>query len=218
MLFTTRTDDFESEKERNVYYKYFAGYFFNELVPDVDSRVKAFCSLLSNCTRGGKQALAVPIELTPAGVHVSFDNYEYQFSDVEADRGEFADIFIHDRSTRVLVLIEAKVHTDWKYDKDIDSNEERIGHIEEEMAGTQFVPCLLVTRKKWEACKRHDSPEHSNYLRMIDADYCRTRVILWEELLAITNNARVEAYLEYQLARPRGGFRYSFEDDWFVRQ
>jgi hypothetical protein len=32
MLFDTGPEAFESEKERNCYYKFFCGYFFNELV------------------------------------------------------------------------------------------------------------------------------------------------------------------------------------------
>ena len=42
MLFEPKLDIIESEKERNLYYKFFAGYFFNELVPIYEQRVTNF--------------------------------------------------------------------------------------------------------------------------------------------------------------------------------
>jgi len=217
MLFTTRNDDFESEKERNLYYKFFAGYFFNELIPDAGSRLASFCTLLTNCTRGGKSISTKPIELTLEGTHVSFDNHGYLFRGIGTDRGEFADIFIHDRSKRVLIPIEAKVHSNWSYEKDILSNEKRLGLIEKEMSDIKIIPCLLVTSTKWEASSRQESNEHSNYQKMMESEDCRTRVIFWEELLDITTDDCVRVFVENQLARPKTGFDFTFHDNWFER-
>jgi hypothetical protein len=47
MLFETAEDAFESEKERNLYFRYFAGYFFDELVPSFGSRLATFCELVN---------------------------------------------------------------------------------------------------------------------------------------------------------------------------
>ena len=142
MLFSIRNDDFESEKERNLYYKFFAGYFLNEHVQGLEMRLQAFCDLLSNCSRGGKNISQEPITLTPECAHVSFDNHGYLFSGLGTDRGEFADILVHDRSTSVVIPIEAKVHSNWSYEKDVISNERRLRLIEREMPSARFFFCF----------------------------------------------------------------------------
>ena len=218
MLFSIRNDDFESEKERNLYYKFFAGYFLNEHVQGLEMRLQAFCDLLSNCSRGGKNISQEPITLTPECAHVSFDNHGYLCSGLGTDRGEFADILVHDRSTSVVIPIEAKVHSNWSYEKDVISNERRLRLIEREMPSARFFPCLLLTEGKWSACTNQKSKEYSNYRQLIEANDCRTRVILWEELLDLASNDQVVAYVRGQLARPREGFGYGFEDGWFVRR
>ncbi len=218
MLFTTRHDDFESEKERNLYYKFFAGYFFNELIPNYEDRLKAFCSLLNTCTRRGKAASDKLVELTPSDTHISFDNHGYLFFGLGTDRGEFADILIHDRATNVLIPIEAKVHSNWSYEKDIISNERRLSLIESKMEGITVIPCLLVTKGKWETCVLQSSKEYSNFKRFSEAQDCRTRVIFWEELMEITSDVHVRSYVENQLTRPYEGFGYGFENNWFVRK
>ena len=139
-----------------------------------------------------------------------------EFSDLGTDRGEFADILIHDRSTYTLIAIEAKVHSDWSYDKDILSNNARLSLIQGEIPTTQIIPCLLVTRAKWEASARYDTDEHSNFQRMMKAEDCLTRVIFWEELFDLVNNDRVKGHFKNQLARASEGFGYKFHDNWFV--
>ena len=213
MLFSTRNSDFESEKERNLYYKFFAGYFFNELIPDLDARIGSFCTLLNDCTRGGK-SIRPGVRLTPDSTHVSFDNHGYLFSGIGLDRGEFADVLIQDHSTRVMVAIEAKVQSNWSYNKDIASNEKRLKLIENEIPNLTMFPCLLLTESKWKASARQKSRQHSNYQRLVESDGCRTRVVFWEELLAITNDIKVRAYIEDQLARSHRS-RYAFEGGWF---
>ena len=215
MLFTSRHDDFESEKERNLYYKFFAGYFFNELVPGVDDRLVAFTEIVNSCTRRGLAASNQQIALSSETTHVSFDNHAYLFGALAPDRGEFADIIIHDRPNRVVIPIEAKVHSNWSYDKDILANERRLEAIERQMPATRFIPCLLVTRQRWEECQRHESHEHSNYRRFTETPHCRTRVLLWEDLLPLVTELPVKDHISSQLARPEKGFRYEFEDGWF---
>lgn len=88
MLFDTNRTD--SDKERNLYAKYFAGYLFNELIEGYSERVAAISDYLSEITGEG---------IKFAKPHLSFDNHAYPFS-VEADRGEFADILLHDLEKR----------------------------------------------------------------------------------------------------------------------
>ena len=149
MLFTTKNDDFESEKERNLYYKLFAGYLFNELVTGVEGRLAAFADIINSSPRRGQAASTKSVMLSIAATHISFDNHAYLFADLALDRGEFADILLHDRSNQVVVPIEAKVYSNWSYDKDVLANERRLQAIEAQMPGTHFVPCLLVTSKRW---------------------------------------------------------------------
>ena len=206
-----------SEKERNLYYKFFAGYFFNELVPGIETRLADFCRLLNNCTLGGISISQKVIELTLSNTHVSFDNYGYLFAGIDVDRGEFADILIQDHSKRVIIPIEAKVHSNWSYEKDIMSNEKRLGLIEENIRNLSIHPCLLLTKAKWHAAAQQESREHSNYKRLIESSDCRTRVIFWEDLVSITEQKQVRTYIEDQLRRPERGFRYKFIDEWYAR-
>jgi hypothetical protein len=123
---------------------------------------------------------------------------------------------IQDRSTRVIVPIEAIFHSDWSYDKNIIQNEIQPRLIEEEIPNLLLFPCLLIKQSKWEASKQQDSREHSNYKRLMEADDCRIRVIFWEELLHIILDDGGNAYVEDQIARPERGSYFIFKDDWFV--
>lgn len=217
MLFSIGANDFESEKERNLYYKFFTGYYFNELIQDYEKRLAAFCELLNSNSRHGAATSKKHIELTAEGTHVSFDNHGYLFKELNIDHGEFADILIHDHITHVMIPIEAKVHSNWSYEKDIVSNERRLALIEDKIKDVYIVPCLLVTKYRWEHCEQKESNQYSNYKRFIETSNCRTRVIFWEELINITDNDEVRLYMNSQLERPIKGFHYIFKDDWFVR-
>jgi hypothetical protein len=118
----------------------------------------------------------------------------------------------------VVIAIEAKVHSDWSYEKDIKGNEQRLRLIKDRMPpSVTFVHCLLLTKNKWDACERLKSGEQSNYRQLIESDDCRTRVILWEELLDLVDDKRVAKYVKAQLARPSEGFGYEFDGGWFIR-
>jgi hypothetical protein len=217
MQFTVSDHIFESEKERNLYYKFFAGYFLNELIPGIEERLSAFASLINSCSRRGLAASKQEISLSSTTTHVSFDNHTYLFGSISPDRGEFADILIQDKSSRTVIAIEAKVHSDWSFDKDINSNERRLKTLQDHMSGALFVPCLLVTRARWNECERRESLEYSNYKRFKDEPTCRTIVLLWEELVELVEDVAVKNFVNEQLARRKTGFGYGFSDNWFFR-
>lgn len=217
MLFDTSDETFESEKERNLYYKFFAGYFLNELVSGFDTRLLQLCNVISTTTKHGQAVSRKPVVLSPNETHISFDNHAYLFADLATDRGEFADICLHDRHNSVLVAIEVKVHTDWNYSKDVISNETRLVSIEKQLPEVYCVPVLLITEAKWKQCLAHESSQHSNYRRLVMSPNCRTRVILWEELLPATSDEKVHGFLLDQLARPETGFTYRFQNGWFEK-
>ena len=50
MLFDRSISTFESEKERNLYYKVFAGYLLNEFIPGYQDRLMSFCNVINNST------------------------------------------------------------------------------------------------------------------------------------------------------------------------
>ncbi|MGI2214739.1 hypothetical protein [Shewanella oncorhynchi] len=86
MIFNSGPCVLESEKERNLYTKFFAGYFFNEFIDGYDERVVWINSYLSK-----KLNKTVSLQ-SPS---ISFDNHTYLL-DIDSDRGEFADILLHD--------------------------------------------------------------------------------------------------------------------------
>ena len=47
MIFNSLGTHFESEKERNLYYKIFAGYFCNELISGYEDRILSLIQFLS---------------------------------------------------------------------------------------------------------------------------------------------------------------------------
>src|SRR5690349_17288206 len=101
MLFDFGTGLFESEKERNLYCKFFGGYFFNELLAGVDERVARFCRLLDHPDYPTTQQ-ARAISLSASTLHVSFDNHAYLFENCSVDMGELADILVHDHASRTM--------------------------------------------------------------------------------------------------------------------
>ena len=217
MLFTSKAEDFESEKERNLYYKVFAGYFFNELVPGLEERLALFADLINSCQRRGQAAADQHVRFSATSAHVSFDNHAYLFPSLAQDKGEFADILLHDRANRVVVPIEAKVHSDWSYEKDVIDNERRLRAIQAQLPEIHFVPCLLITSSRWEECQRHGSQQHSNYRRFAEEASCRTRVLLWEDLAGLIREATVREHIVSQLQAPGGRPRYSFSEGWFKK-
>lgn len=219
MIFDNRSDTFESEKERNLYYKIFAGYLLNELIPGYPDRLNALCKVINNPEERGKSAPTSTLILNPVHTHVSFDNHIYLFSELRAksDRGEFADILIHDKSNKTMVCIEAKLHSDWAYDKDIVKNQDRHNLLKLELPQTQFFSVLLISRHRWNQVKKKESDKESNYKRFRDEPECRSVVILWENLRDVIGNESVRLFLDSQLDRVNRGLLYKIDADWFIQ-
>jgi hypothetical protein len=131
--------DHESDKERNLYAKFFAGYWFNELVDGLGERIQVFCDIVS--TGCGERIR--PVLTTAARVTLDFHSHG-------VDGGECADILVTDFSTGHLVAIEAKLGTNVSYEKDVAANATRIA----DLASRHFTgistatQCLLITEAK----------------------------------------------------------------------
>lgn len=105
MIFKSEADDFhllESYKERNLYYKIFGGYFFNELIDDCAKRKEQFINLIaavSDNERVWDPENKVPSFLKNMAVEkdwgVTFDYHTAQVfqEDKREDRGEMSDVF-----------------------------------------------------------------------------------------------------------------------------
>lgn len=125
----------ESYKERNLYYKIFAGYIFNEFVAGYAERKERFLDLIckqENNTNYYKTKQTIE-KMKHEEIHLDFDHHACQICKElnNTDRGEFADILICSQSG--LIAIEAKLYSNWTFDKDINSNRGRIEKVLEKL-------------------------------------------------------------------------------------
>lgn len=218
MIFDNSRYVFESEKERNFYYKIFAGYIFNELIPGYQNRLERFCNLLTRPEEKGMGYDKRSINLNPSSTHISFDNHLYLFSQLKTDKGEFADILIHDKNNNVIIAIEAKLHSAWSYEKDIVSNTSRHDLIRNALPSVIIKPVLLLLKYRWDYTKKQESKDHSNYLRFKNDKECKFIVILWEQIRDLIDDEKVMGYFEAQVNRVNLGVGYSFEENWFIQK
>lgn len=200
----------ESYKERNLYYKLFAGYLFNELLPGYHQNKQSFFALLKDQLDqdqfgpdeiNGKDLAAVLNDFAFSDIHVTFDYHLVQTDKTYKDRGEMSDILIW--CDRYFLSIEAKYLSDWTYEKDIVKVQERIAYLEEE-AVSKGIQILLIKEGKWTNNKKHLSHSGSNLSRLRENQgkmKAPVIIITWEQLMGIIPEKRVQAYLMKQLER-----------------
>ena len=190
MIFNSGPCVLESEKERNLYTKFFAGYFFNEFIDGYDERVVWINSYLSK-----KLNKTVSLQ-SPS---IIFDNHTYLL-DIDSDRGEFADILLHDPVSKTMIAIEAKYLTNWSIEKDIKSNLKRINAIRERYYKYTIHFCLLVSSTKWKSAikmKKHESSSYACFIKDFKDD---VGVLFWEDLVEYCDSKTVKKYMEYRLS------------------
>jgi hypothetical protein len=190
MIFRAGPDILESEKERNLYTKFFAGYFLNELIDGYDCRISKLCSYLS-----GK--LGVEISLNRPVL--SFDNHAYLL-DRESDKGEFADILIHDAQSKTMIAIEAKYLTNWSIEKDIKCNINRIESIKQKNSTYDIHFCLLVSYKKWNATEKMKNHPGSSFTKFKKEFESKVGILFWEDLVMLCQSIPVCEYMDYRLS------------------
>ncbi len=200
MIFNYGSEDkvLESEKERNLYYKFFAGYFFNKLVPGYEERVKGFYELLFQKGKDEKNSFG-DFKLhdgmvTPSSVYVTFDFHGYLLEGSK-DRGELADILIQDQKNNLFIAIEAKSLSDWSYEKDIKINSVRIEQLKKHSRNLYQV--LLLTDEKLRNCIEKEGRNNSNWGRIMKYKKdlkLPLRVITWENLFEIRSDQDDNSY------------------------
>jgi hypothetical protein len=192
MLFNGDGRVFESYKERNLYFKFFAGYFFNELIPGHEERLSFFANLVASQLRSERDADYAGIVLSPNSTIVSFDNHVVQFERkkrnraVGVDRGEFADILIRDLRSKVLIAIEAKYRSPLVARKDVEKNWARILQANKHIKAKSVVQCLLVAGQR---SKGWEDKSHKHHLI----------VLTWEQFLGYECDPAVRRWLRRQL-------------------
>ena len=190
MIFSIDRGDIDSEKERNLYAKFFAGYYLNELTNGYEERVNKLSGYLSK-----KMNTLIQLE-SPA---VSFDAHAYLLTD-KSDRGEFADILLHDKVSKTLIAIEAKYLTNWSEAKDISSNMKRVNLIKKEYPCYKVYFALLISIRKWEAAKKMANHPNSNYSRYMEKYQNTIGILFWEDLLDLCDEVLVRSYMSYRLS------------------
>ena len=198
MLFDIENDKFESERERNLYYKYFAGYYFNELISGWEKRVSGFWEILASATHSKKYISILHKLKTASEFLVSFDYHANRIAS-KTDRGEVADIMIYDKDQNIMVVIEAKYLTDPAAEKDISEIRRRIDAINVDNPEMEIIPCLLITCKMWNGLEEKKGWRGSffDYWNGISENE-RPILILWDKLLDYSTGSAKE-FLQRQL-------------------
>lgn len=205
MLYNVSQHTFESHKERNLYYKFFAGYFMNSLVDAEGDRCKERLNALVKILQAPEWHtgdVLVPDTLsTLSHIHVSFDNHANQIKNLPVDKGEFADILIQgvdSNGRHIFIAIEAKFLSDWNFDDDVIKVARRIAAVREVLPGARVFPFLLLTEAKWKNVTKKRNQTGSQ-CALLEEWGGNLRVILWEQFASACKNPQVREWLVSQL-------------------
>lgn len=139
----------ESEKERNLCTKFFAGYFFNEFTAGYAKRIVQFNRYIQEVT--GHEDLGIQ------SPHISFDTHAYLCH--ERLRSKLADVVISDPARQVFLFIETKYLSNWTYAADVAKGLERLDKVfdadkKPHLADARQHYFVLTSRRKEEAAGR----------------------------------------------------------------
>jgi hypothetical protein len=216
MIFNV-SDNFEtieSYKERNLYYKIFAGYLFNELIPNEDERKNKFLSLLTGILdqpkrfKGDKNKISdLLTAFGKENIQATFDYHSAQIIKVHKkdDRGEMSDVLLLTKSH--FNSIECKFLENMEIKKDVRSVQMRIEVVSEKL-GLIPLQVLLMKEKKWRNSQKAGNKKDSFYtLFQNEKVTIPTIVLFWEELVSLidedANAGSVKKYLLKQVERKK---------------
>lgn len=139
----------ESEKERNLCTKFFAGYFFNEFAAGYSRRIALFNRYVQEVS--GRDDLRVEAP------HVSFDTHAYLMH--ERLRSKLCDVLVCDDKREIFLFIETKYLTNWTYAADVAKGLERLAKVfdtekKPHLANAKYHYFVLTSRRKEEAAGR----------------------------------------------------------------
>jgi hypothetical protein len=202
----------ESYKERNLYYKIFAGYLFNELVPGEEIRKQNFIDLLIRTSKIPDRCKFSDLsdeilesqlrQFALQAIQVTFDYHSSQVvkEDKKVDRGEMSDILLITENQ--FISIECKYLSDMDYSKDIETVQKRIQRVNVELNKSNPLQVLILKESKWENAKKASKKEYGFYAKMQNGlPIIPIIVLFWEDLIKIIENETVSNYLKEQLLR-----------------
>lgn len=207
----------ESEKERNLCTKFFAGYFFNEFTPGYSKRITQFNRYIQEAS--GRDDLRID---TP---QVSFDTHAYLMH--ERLRSKLSDVLISDPARQVFLFIETKYLTNWTFAADVAKGLERLDKVFDaeknpHLAGAKQHYFVLTSRRKEEAAERpvrHYTPANAPLLayslataanaqpreEALEAEAAEPTkksfdsLLYWEDLALMCDRSEVRQYMEARL-------------------
>ncbi|RGE42090.1 excinuclease ABC subunit A [Comamonas testosteroni] len=199
----------ESEKERNLCTKFFAGYFFNEFTAGYAKRIVYFNRYLQEVTGREDLSLQSP--------NVSFDTHAYLCH--ERLRSKLADVLISDPARQVFLFIETKYLTNWTYAADVAKGLERLDKVfdadkKPHLADAKQHYFILTSRRKEEVAERpvrHYPPVHLPIYVPTPAAAAAppaedaagkdsfTSLLYWEDLAQMCDRSEVRQYMEARL-------------------
>ena len=201
----------ESEKERNLCTKFFAGYFFNEFTAGYAKRIVYFNRYLQEVTGREDLSLQSP--------NVSFDTHAYLCH--ERLRSKLSDVLISDPARQVFLFIETKYLTNWTYAADVAKGLERLDKVfdtekKPHLADAKQHYFVLTSRRKEEATGRPVQnyapvtgpifvPTPAAPAQTVGGDAAEsakdsfTSVLYWEDLAQMCDRSEVRQYMEARL-------------------
>ncbi len=204
----------ESEKERNLCAKFFAGYFFNEFIPGYSKRINLFNRYIQEVSRREDLRLHAP--------NISFDTHAYLVH--ERLRSKLSDVLISDPAHKIFLFIETKYLTNWTYATDVAKSLERL----EKVFDTEKKPHLqdarhhyfvLTSRRKEEAAGRLITHGTSTVPITTPAETVTknfTSLLYWEDLTQMCERMEVRQYMEARLKLCVHGSRNQHRSTYFL--
>ncbi|QXZ08880.1 excinuclease ABC subunit A [Comamonas sp. Y33R10-2] len=200
----------ESEKERNLCTKFFAGYFFNEFTAGYAKRIVHFNRYIQEVTGREDLALQSP--------NVSFDTHAYLCH--ERLRSKLSDVLISDPARQTFLFIETKYLTNWTYAADVAKGLERLDKVfdaekKPHLANAKQHYFLLTSRRKEEVAERPvrsyppvhlpiyvPTPVAAADASEVEAEAGKnsfTSLLYWEDLAQMCDRSEVRQYMEARL-------------------
>ena len=202
----------ESEKERNLCTKFFAGYFFNEFTAGYAKRIVHFNRYIQEVTGREDLALQSP--------NVSFDTHAYLCH--ERLRSKLSDVLVSDPARQTFLFIETKYLTNWTYAADVAKGVERLDKVfdtekKPHLANAKQHYFLLTSRRKEEVAERpvrNYPPVHlpiyvpsplpaatavAEGEAAESAKASFTSLLYWEDLAQMCDRSEVRQYMEARL-------------------
>jgi len=202
----------ESYKERNLYFKIFCGYLFNELIDGYIERIDSFFTLLKNTISENSEerfysnsnksnCIDTLKKIQENRFFVSFDYHLDQIKK-NSDRGEMSDVVLW--SIDNFISIEIKYLTNWTYKKDIVSVQKRMLEACKYLEQKDPIQVLLIDSKKWNNSIKKKK-QHGNQLIELIKNRNKLEfpliIITWQDIVNIVKEEKIKKYINSQLKR-----------------